>query len=249
MALHPGKEIVATGQMAGKGLNEKTVVKQKIDDASRGRVERGRQGKSSTQGKLVEIHVWSASSQELITTLFGFHRRAIRHLQFSPAGDKLLSLGEDDHHSVAIYDWANGIQLCTAKCSPKPVYGVAWHPTNPNEFTAVGISLFSTFTQSGQTLRGHKGRLNGLQPKEQLVVVQYILNNVCMTGSSAGNMYSWNGGAMGKALKAHEGGMWVIEKDNNPQQFWTGGNDGLVILWNAQYKQLKKFDLKEHVKK
>lgn len=30
MALHPDKDIVATGQMAGKELNEKTVVKQTL---------------------------------------------------------------------------------------------------------------------------------------------------------------------------------------------------------------------------
>ncbi len=33
MALHPDKDIVATGQMAGKELNESTVVKQSLDQA------------------------------------------------------------------------------------------------------------------------------------------------------------------------------------------------------------------------
>jgi len=59
MAIHPNKEIIATGQMAGKALNEKV-------------------SKASAQGKLVDIYVWNASTREIITKIFGFHRRAVR---------------------------------------------------------------------------------------------------------------------------------------------------------------------------
>jgi WD40 repeat protein len=244
MALHPNKDIVATGQMAGKKLNEKTVVKQKIDHGGPART-RGKTGKSSTQGKLCEIHIWSAQTRELVTTLIGFQRRAVRQLEFSPSGNKLLSIGEDDHHSVAIYDWANGIKLCDAKVSPKQIYDVAW--SNENEFTVVGIQLFTHFTQSGQTLKGQKSRMNGLQNKEQILSVNFVLNNVCMTGSSNGNLYPWNGGSMGKAIKAHSGCVWVVEPDRNSSQFWTGGDDGVVCLWNPQYQQVKKIDIKKFV--
>jgi len=70
MALHPNKEIVATGQMAGKELNEKTVVRGKLESGP-GR-ERGKTGRITSQGKLVDVHIWSATTRELITTIFGF---------------------------------------------------------------------------------------------------------------------------------------------------------------------------------
>jgi hypothetical protein len=70
LALHPDKDIVATGQMAGKELNEKTVVKQTLAQAKG--VERGKEGKVTTQGKLVDIYIWRASTREVIAKIFGF---------------------------------------------------------------------------------------------------------------------------------------------------------------------------------
>lgn len=56
--------------MAGKELNEKTVVKQTLAQAKG--VERGKEGKVTTQGKLVDIYIWRASTREVIAKIFGF---------------------------------------------------------------------------------------------------------------------------------------------------------------------------------
>jgi hypothetical protein len=53
MAIHPDKDIVATGQMAGKALNE--AVTQKKNQG-------GKNKKAAKQGKLVEVYVWRAST-------------------------------------------------------------------------------------------------------------------------------------------------------------------------------------------
>ena len=66
MAMHPNGDIVATGQMAGKELNEAAA-------NTRG----GGQRKAARQGKLVDIYVWSASTREVLAKIIGFHRRAI----------------------------------------------------------------------------------------------------------------------------------------------------------------------------
>jgi WD40 repeat protein len=70
--------------------------------------------KAAKQGKLVNIYIWRASTREVVAKIFGFHRRAVRQLAFSPSGKKLLSIGEDDQHMVAIYDWASQTKLCDA---------------------------------------------------------------------------------------------------------------------------------------
>lgn len=40
-------------------------------------------------------------------TLSGFHKRAVTTLSFSPDGRHLASIGCDDNHSIAVYDWKN----------------------------------------------------------------------------------------------------------------------------------------------
>lgn len=67
LAIHPNRNIVATGQMAAQG-----------------------------RAKMVDVFVWDVSSQQVLAQLTGFHRRAVNCLQFSPKGGKLLTIGQDD---------------------------------------------------------------------------------------------------------------------------------------------------------
>ena len=53
MAIHPDRDIVATGQMAGKALNEEVTQKKN---------QGGKNKKAAKQGKLVEVYVWRAST-------------------------------------------------------------------------------------------------------------------------------------------------------------------------------------------
>ena len=73
-------------------------------------------------GKLVAIYIWKSSTMEVLSRIEGFHRRALRHLKFSPNGKNLLSIGEDDQNSVAIYDWANKVIVASSKVSPGKMY-------------------------------------------------------------------------------------------------------------------------------
>ena len=58
--------------------------------------------------------------------LTGFHRRAVLCLEFSKTGEKLLTIGQDDQHSAAIYDWEKKILLCTVRTGPDRVFGASW---------------------------------------------------------------------------------------------------------------------------
>jgi len=76
-------------------------------------------------------------------------------LQFSPSGEKLASVGEDDHHSVAVWDWANKRMLCSAKVDPDKVFDLTWK--NETEFATVGMKHVKFFTHSGSSLSPNRG--------------------------------------------------------------------------------------------
>jgi len=136
MALHPDGDIVATGQMASKELGDE-----------RSNKKNARNKGVLKQGKLVDIRIWRASTCETICKIRGFHRRAVRTLKFSPGGSKLLSIGEDDQHSVAVYDWATQTNIGNAKCDPAKVNDAEWK--NETEFATCGVKHMMTFTQNG----------------------------------------------------------------------------------------------------
>lgn len=75
LSVSPDRKLAVTGQMA-------------------------RVGKS----RALELHIWSIKTLESLSCLKGFHRRAIRHVAFSPGGSRILSVGEDDDHSLAVYN-------------------------------------------------------------------------------------------------------------------------------------------------
>ena len=55
--------------------------------------------------QLVEIMIWDVESMSLICFIQDFHIRGVSHLAFSPDGTILLTIGMDDDHSLALYDW------------------------------------------------------------------------------------------------------------------------------------------------
>jgi WD40 repeat protein len=126
LALHPGKDIIATGQMASKG-----------------------------KAKMIDIFVWQISTGQVLAHLNNFHRGAIRKLQFSPAGDKLLSIGEDEKNSVAIYDWASTRVLCSSPVDPDKVMDACWK--DETEFATVGLKHVKFFNIQGINMTMSKG--------------------------------------------------------------------------------------------
>lgn len=126
MAIHPDKDIAATGQRATRG-----------------------------KGKIVDILVWRVSTRELLARLSGFHRHGVSILKFSPNGSKLLSVGQDDQHSIAVYDWQNQALLSTARAGMNKVYDAAWYDNS--KFVTVDARLTQFFTLQGKNIVAKRG--------------------------------------------------------------------------------------------
>ena len=101
MAIHPDLDLVATGQI----------------------------------GKNPGIHVWdplSRGKKSDINTkakLSGFHRRGVSLLAFNQRGDRLASIGLDDDHSIAIYDWRRKLLVASGKGDKNKVLACEYTPT------------------------------------------------------------------------------------------------------------------------
>jgi microtubule-associated protein-like 6 len=104
---------------------------------------------------LATIYVWDIETKKVLSCLKGFHLNSIAWLKFSPNGKKLLTVGNDDDHSVAIYDWARGKLVGTSKVDKEKVTCAVWK--NENEFVTCGLKHIKFWVQKGTNLISKNG--------------------------------------------------------------------------------------------
>jgi WD40 repeat protein len=155
-------------------------------------------------------------------------------LKFSPDGSKLVSFGQDDDNSLAIYDWENSRLICTAKVDKAAVLGCGWK--SESEFTSVGqkhIKMWSLTANNCSSKRGSWGRGRA----EALLDAVYV-SGCCFTGGWKGSIYPWNGGSVGKAIQAHDAVYTLTNDPSNERALYSGGKDGIVKYWEAKGSSL-----------
>ena len=75
-------------------------------------------------GRMPKIYL-NPASMALLNTLKGFfHRRGVNQLAFNKTGQYILSLGVDDQHSLAIYDWEKGTMIHNSKSHKNKVFAL-----------------------------------------------------------------------------------------------------------------------------
>ena len=208
IAVHPNKIFVATGQTAHVGKSTK-----------------------------IDLFVWNSETHQSLACLSGFHRRAIRQLDFSPNGNWILSIGDDDDHSLAVYDWQCGRMVCNSKVDKDVVLGANF--LSNTELVVYGAKFVKFFTINGQNVSSNRGVTNGVTFEAQMVGA--LFNNQLHTGTHAGNLFIWDQKALQKSLNIHTGQLWALcVKDKT---LLTGGSEGLLHILDSSYQKLKTIDL------
>ena len=126
--------------------------------------------------------VWKISFQERqcthLTSLTGVLEYAVTSCAFSPNGIHLAAIGDDENHTVAIYDWKHATVLCTlATPGRNSIYNLAWltrsfsdnalnneecgfSVLNPNHhFVTVGHKHIYVWSIVAKQLHRHKAKL------------------------------------------------------------------------------------------
>lgn len=210
LAIHPNKRVVATGQMCHVG-----------------------------KSKNLEIHVWDAETLQSIACLSGFHRRAIRHVGFSPDGKFLLSIGEDDDHSLAVYEWQTNRMVCNSKVEKEPVLGASY--ISNTDLAVFGAKFIKFFTINGKNVVGNRGTLGNASKPFEAQLCGTVFNNQFITGTHAGNLFVWAGRSLSKATKAHNGQVWALTTSQG--QLLSGGSDGVIIVWDQNLRQTQSVSI------
>jgi len=198
-----------------------------------------------------------------------YHDRAISSLAFSPDGKYLASIGEDDSHTMAIWNWeetktakkGKNEPLCEQTVSKDDIFSVTWS-TSPSteaafELVTLGNKHIKLWSLSKEALesKDKKARATALTHKvpstfEKTKITQKAFCSVAFSrepgkywlGTASGHIYAMHGDKLLNHFKAH-GEVSVGALASHNGGFISVGDDSQLIIWSAQGKEQHKIDL------
>lgn len=195
------------------------------------------------------IHIWEPTSCSQVTILSEFHFKAVSYLGFSSNGRLLASIGQDEHHSLAVYSsasglWFDGALLASSKTTRHEVFFVTFidDPVSSYHLVSGGRDHVLFWKIDAPCLVGIYG-VFGAKAQVQPILCGASIGNLVVTGCSTGHLYVWESCAVSKAIPAHNGAVYAIYATKDGCV--TGGRDGHVKLWSRTVTPLFDFDVND----
>ena len=209
LAMHPEREIIATGQV----------------------------------GKDPSICVWSSTTCELLAELKGFHQRAVCALSFDGTGKFLASVGMDDDHSVAVYDWQSRRMLANSKGDVNRVFNCEYNPHDGRLVTG-GVKHLKFWVMEGGYLVGKRGVYGRMGAVSTILSIAFHPDGSTLTGTQGGCVYQWADGGeqcIQKFETVHQGP--VHDLFVNEDYIISGGKDGKVHFFTQYFEKVFTIDM------
>ncbi|KAJ0405579.1 hypothetical protein P43SY_009628 [Pythium insidiosum] len=204
------------------------------------------------RGKKPVVRLWDAHTGELRCELKGFHSRGVLSIAFSPDGKRIVTVGDDDDHSLALWEdqshgsWRQPKVVATGK-GDKGVNRFVCFGSAAETVVSGGAKHVLFWRIEGKTLSSRKGKV-GKRGTLQLFPSGCIFGNDLVTGAASGELYVWTGDEVSRVVKAHDGESSIVSAvaastENGGGLLVSGGKDGKIILWNGSFQSMKTFDV------
>ncbi|GLE07932.1 hypothetical protein PINS_up018761 [Pythium insidiosum] len=208
------------------------------------------------RGKKPVVRLWDAHTGELRCELKGTHSRGVLSLAFSSDGKRIVSVGDDDDHSLALWEdqshgsWRQPKVVATSK-GDKGVNRFVCFGRDGDSVVSGGAKHVLFWRIEGKTLGSRKGKVSK-RGTLQLFPSGCFFGNDLVTGTASGELYVWTGDEVSRVVKAHDGESSIVSAAaGGPDTsggggggvLISGGKDGKIILWNSSYQSMKTFDV------
>jgi microtubule-associated protein-like 6 len=205
-------------------------------------------------GRTPKIIVWDSGTMETKIVLEGFHKRGILGLAFSNDGHHLVSIGQDDSHTLAIYEWATGCLKASTKGDRGRPLDLQWKRQSDDTFCCVGVKSINFWTMQGRNLSSAKGLVStakGVTGKLQnFTAVKYNTAGDAVVGTGEGELYIFQGTRLDRIVKPSDkaSSLLVLWRDDATERFISGHKDGhiygyddsLKVLWHLAVEDCMK---------
>ncbi|XP_011890651.1 PREDICTED: WD repeat-containing protein 90 isoform X4 [Cercocebus atys] len=189
-------------------------------------------GRSSTTDHC-QIRVWDVSGG-LCQHLISHHSTTVLALAFSPDDRLLVTLGDHDGRTLALWDTAT-YDLVSSTRLPEPVHGVAFNPWDAGELTCVGQGTvtFWLLQQCGAdiSLQVHREQVPETVGAGELTSLCYGAPPLLYCGTSSGQVCVWDtcAGHCFLSWEADDGGIGLLLCSSS--RLVSGSSTGRLRLW------------------
>jgi microtubule-associated protein-like 6 len=198
---------------------------------------------SGERGFRPTIHVWDATTLDVLSTLVGFHRGGISILNFSPSREKLVTMGIDPYHSMAIYRWRTSELLFTARTSPDLVHDARF--LTEDIVASCGVHHVTFWRRTHQEkYRRFRGVGNGtFKPEEETFFIVGAIGELVYSGSERGYLQIWEGRNWMRSIKAHTSPIMAQATVGKNSGIVTACSVGKVLVWNDTLEIIAQFNI------
>nr|XP_015297799.1 PREDICTED: WD repeat-containing protein 90 isoform X1 [Macaca fascicularis] len=189
-------------------------------------------GRSSTTDHC-QIRVWDVSGG-LCQHLISHHSTTVLALAFSPDDRLLVTLGDHDGRTLALWGTAT-YDLVSSTRLPEPVHGVAFNPWDAGELTCVGQGTvtFWLLQQRGAdiSLQVHREQIPETVGAGELTSLCYGAPPLLYCGTSSGQVCVWDtrAGRCFLSWEADDGGIGLLLCSSS--RLVSGSSTGRLRLW------------------
>ncbi|GBG25699.1 Echinoderm microtubule-associated protein-like 1 [Hondaea fermentalgiana] len=196
---------------------------------------------TAQMGRVPKIVIWDAETMEAVQTLVGYHKRGVIALRFSRDGDSLVSAGLDDEHSVAVYDWKNGIVSVHCSGGEDKVLDIDFRPDGLG-LVQCGVNHVKFHELRGRNVLTRRGLL-GKKGKLQVFYSIAWAGTRAVVSTADGHLYAFEGRTLHQSVKGHEGAVLCVYSCG--EGLVSGGKDGFVRMWTPGLEMKAQFEVSQ----
>jgi len=189
------------------------------------------------------VCVWSTKTCEILAELRGFHQRAVVSLSFDSTGKFLATVGLDDEHSIAVYDWENKKVLANSKGDVKRIFNCEYNPYD-GRIVTVGENHIKFWVMENGYLVGKNGVYGRLGKPSTILSIAFGSDGSAYTGNQHGVIHQWADGGeecIQKFDHVHQGP--VHDLFISEDYIISGGKDGKINFFTQYMEKVFSVDM------
>ena len=172
--------------------------------------------------------------------------RNCRSACFTGCGKYVVTVSDDDNHTVKVWEWESGKCVASAKGDANPIYLVRANHKDKSELVTVGKrhAMFWTWDSTAAKLTGKRASSGGQQLTYYSVA--FSEKGYACLGCEDGSVQVFAGGKPAKSFANLHAGK-VLSVDYYAGGIVTGGSDCVVNVLDKRMDVSKKYTMKDKV--